>query len=79
MNSILRVSEAMEVYEFQHGEKVVRQGDTDGGGSKALRLARGAGTHFFVVAQGEFCVLKDNVPKCYIGWGDNDHIYVIEL
>ena len=21
---------AMEVYEFQHGEKVVRQGDTDG-------------------------------------------------
>lgn len=22
--------EAMEVYEFMHGEKVVRQGDTDG-------------------------------------------------
>ncbi|CAJ1410925.1 unnamed protein product [Effrenium voratum] len=48
--------EAMEVYEFQHGEKVVRQGDTDG-------------THFFVVAQGEFCVLKDNIAHCYIGPG----------
>lgn len=48
--------EAMEVYEFMHGEKVVRQGDTDG-------------THFFVVAQGEFCVLKDNVAHCYIGPG----------
>lgn len=48
--------EAMEVYEFQHSEKVVRQGDTDG-------------THFFVVAQGEFCVLKDNNPHCYIGPG----------
>ncbi|CAE7497600.1 PRKG1 [Symbiodinium sp. CCMP2456] len=47
---------AMEVYEFQHSEKVVRQGDTDG-------------THFFVVAQGEFCVLKDNNPHCYIGPG----------
>ncbi|OLP79747.1 cGMP-dependent protein kinase 1 [Symbiodinium microadriaticum] len=46
----------MEVYEFQHSEKVVRQGDTDG-------------THFFVVAQGEFCVLKDNNPHCYIGPG----------
>ncbi|CAJ1367025.1 unnamed protein product [Effrenium voratum] len=46
----------MEVYEFQHGEKVVRQGDTDG-------------THFFVVAQGEFCVLKDNIAHCYIGPG----------
>jgi len=48
--------EAMEVYEFQHSEKVVRQGDTDG-------------THFFVVAHGEFCVLKDNNPHCYIGPG----------
>lgn len=50
--------EAMEVYEFQNGEKVVRQGDTDG-------------THFFVVAQGEFCVLKDNVAHCYIGPGQS--------
>eukprot|EP00930_Biecheleria_cincta_P043017 TRINITY_DN2958_c0_g1_i1.p1 TRINITY_DN2958_c0_g1~~TRINITY_DN2958_c0_g1_i1.p1 ORF type:complete len:1936 (-),score=358.88 TRINITY_DN2958_c0_g1_i1:26-5833(-) len=48
--------EAMEVYEFQDGEKAVRQGDTDG-------------THFFVVADGEFCVLRDNVPKVCIGPG----------
>ena len=27
---VLSRVEAMEVYEFMHGEKVVRQGDTDG-------------------------------------------------
>lgn len=30
-------------------------------------IPRISGTHFFVVAQGEFCVLKDNVAHCYIG------------
>jgi len=50
--------EAMEVYEFEDGDEVVRQGDTDG-------------THFFVVAAGEFVVLKDGRPHCGIGPGNS--------
>ncbi|CAE7453119.1 ATPK2 [Symbiodinium natans] len=50
--------EEMEVYEFQPGEKVVRQGDTDG-------------THFYVVAQGDFYVIKDDSPSRYIGPGSS--------
>ncbi|CAE8719440.1 unnamed protein product [Polarella glacialis] len=48
--------DAMDVYEFQDGDKAVRQGDTDG-------------THFFVVAEGEFYVVRDGVKRCYIGPG----------
>jgi CRP-like cAMP-binding protein len=48
--------EAMEVFEFGDKEKVVRQGDTDG-------------THFFVVAEGEFVVLKDSEPIAVLGPG----------
>ncbi|CAK0838741.1 unnamed protein product [Prorocentrum cordatum] len=40
----------MEVYQFEDQEKAVRQGDTDG-------------THFFVVAEGEFVVERDREPK----------------
>jgi len=40
------LADAMEVYVFKDGEKVVRQGDTDG-------------THFYVVAEGEFAVVED--------------------
>ena len=25
------------------------------------------GTHFFVVAHGEFCIVRDNCKRCYIG------------
>eukprot|EP00931_Biecheleriopsis_adriatica_P063886 TRINITY_DN3876_c0_g1_i7.p1 TRINITY_DN3876_c0_g1~~TRINITY_DN3876_c0_g1_i7.p1 ORF type:complete len:1126 (+),score=253.50 TRINITY_DN3876_c0_g1_i7:910-4287(+) len=50
--------EAMEVYEFEDGEKVVRQGDTDG-------------THFFVVAEGQFCVLKEDNSQIFIGMGES--------
>lgn len=40
-------------------------------------LSNWSGTHFFVVAQGEFCVLKDNVAHCYIGsFTQNDVLYV---
>ena len=40
-------------------------------------LSNLSGTHFFVVAQGEFCVLKDNVAHCYIGSFTQNSVHVL--
>ncbi|CAE7206298.1 PRKG1 [Symbiodinium natans] len=45
-------------------QQMLETGKVAAGNSQAV-----SGTHFFVVAQGEFCVLKDNNPHCYIGSG----------
>ena len=57
----------MEVYEFQHGEKVVRQGDTDGAPPlKGTMWCEGESSRAFAPSSFLLLVVRPGAPSSFL-------------